>query len=521
MYDVIRGDDNVVHGEEDRIEPELVPFSSIPKLSPGLMNRLGQIGVEQLFRHQADAINAAMAGNNVVLESPTASGKTLSFAKPVIESLIQSRRGHALFVYPMKAVAFDQRSKLQELHQGLTDRAGADIESWTYDGDVGYEERSALRESPPSILLTNIEYINSSFLAFNDIWEKFLDNLKWIVLDEVHEYRGYFGTNAAMVLRRLLHFMKSRNCEPNVFMATATCENPREHAKNLTGLDVDVISARDSLRPKRDYLFVDPKIPDHRFWGILQLRASLAARALDDLGMSAILFCPTRRFVEDAFQKTRRLYDDEGVDADHIRLFKSGMPEEDRHEILSGLKSGEVRLVFSTNALELGIDLPGLDAVVMVGFPDNVMSARQQIGRAGRSWDSDGLVVYLARNNHVDRFYANNLEAFLTKPLDEIVVDTANDEIAKDHARCVWFEADPREMPVGGSLLGTGMIDRIKAMVDRGEFPPGLRSPRRQTPQRSIQIRGASSGTFHLQCDGVELGTISSYQKSRRHMTAP
>ena len=221
-YDVIRDDDELSHEAEDRIEPELVPFSSIPKLDAGLMNRLEGIGVKQLFRHQADAINAAMAGNNVVLESPTASGKTLSFAIPVLESLTATRGGHALFVYPMKAVAFDQRAKLRELHEGLTDRSGRPIESWTYDGDVDYDQRSAIRQEPASILLTNIEYINSSFLAYNDIWEKFLGNLKWIVLDEIHEYRGYFGTNAAMVLRRLLHFMKSRNCEPNVFIATCT-----------------------------------------------------------------------------------------------------------------------------------------------------------------------------------------------------------------------------------------------------------------------------------------------------------
>ena len=288
-YDVIRDDDNLSCGSEDRIEPETVPFSSVPKLDATLMRRLGDVGIQQLFRHQADATNTAMAGNNVVLESPTASGKTLSFAIPVLESLTSTRGGHALFVYPMKAVAFDQRAKLRELHEGLTDRSGRPIESWTYDGDVDADQRRAIRQAPPSILLTNIEYINESFLAYNDIWEKFLDNLKWIVLDEIHEYRGYFGTNAAMVLRRLLHFMKSRNCEPNVFMATATCENPREHANNLTGLDCEVISARKCLRPKRDYLFIDPEIPDHRFWSILQLRASLAARALDDLGMSATL----------------------------------------------------------------------------------------------------------------------------------------------------------------------------------------------------------------------------------------
>lgn len=513
-YDAIRDDDVYQTAEVDRIAPELVPFSSIPTLNRGLSNRLSKLGIESLFSHQRDAINAAMAGNNVVLEAPTASGKTLSFAIPVLESLVQSRAGHALFIYPMKAVALDQRSKLQQLHEGLTDRLGRPIESWPYDGDVDAETRAVLREGPPSVLMTNIEFINQSFLAYQDTWETFLRGLKWVVLDEIHEYRGYFGTNAAMVLRRLVHFLSTIGSRPNFFLATATCENPREHAENLTGLDFKVVSARDSLRPKRDYVFVDPEIPDHLFWRILQTRASVTARALDDMGMSAIIFCPTRSFAEDAYQSTKRLYEDEGLTTDHVKIFKGGMRSQDRHDILAGLRSGKVRTVFSTNALELGIDLPGLDAVVMIGFPDNVMSARQQIGRAGRSSESDGLVVYIARNHPLDRFYARNLDEFLGKPLDAIVVDVGNEEIAKRHADCVFFESPNFQPNLRSDVLGDGMHRIVDSMIRSGQKPPGL-GRRGYRPQRQVQIRGSSRGVFHLQCDGKPLGSLSSYQKFR------
>ena len=513
-YDAIRDGDVVSTAEVGRVAPDMVPVSSVPPLSPGLAGRLSSIGIEKLYRHQSEAIKAAVSGNNVVLEAPTASGKTLAFAIPVLESLVQSRSGHALFIYPMKAVALDQRSKLQELHEGLTHKSGYPIESWPYDGDVDTATRAAIRDNPPSMLMTNIEFINQSFLAFNDIWQKFLQELKWVVVDEIHEYRGYHGTNAAMVLRRLVHFLKANGCNTQFFLATATCENPKEHAENLTGLEFDVVSARDSMSPKRDYVFVDPAIPDHLFWRILQARAAATARALDDMGMSAIIFCPTRSFAEDAYQSTKRLYEGEELDSDHVRIFKGGMPPEDRHDILSGLRSGEVRTVFSTNALELGIDLPGLDAVVMIGFPDNVMSAKQQIGRAGRSWERDGLVVYIARNTPLDRFYARNLDEFLHKPLDAIVVDVGNDEIAKRHADCVFFESEdfqPRPRP---EILGAGMSRIIGSMMSSGQRPPGL-GRRRYRPQRQVQVRGSSRGVFYLQCEGKPLGSLSSYQRFR------
>ncbi len=514
QFDALRDEDNFQTEITDRIKPEYAPSSVFDHLDPQLRDRLDGLGIKRLYDHQGQAISAALKGQNVVLEAPTASGKTLAFAIPVLQSLMQGRDAHALFIYPMKAVAMDQRTQLLSLHKGLSDSGHIPIESWTYDGDVTPEQRKWLRESPPSMLMTNIEFINYSFLAFSDVWEQFLENLKWVVIDEIHEYRGYFGTNAAMVLRRLVHHLSSKGRTPNFFMATATCANPLEHAQNLTGIDFELVSARESLQPRSEYLFVDPDIPHHQYWPILQLRAAKAALALCQLGKSAIIFCPTRQFAEQSYRlavsEWNKLHHDT-VASDSIQIYKGGMNAEDRHEILDGLKGGEVKIVFSTNALELGIDVPGLDAVVMVGFPDNVMSARQQLGRAGRSYRSDGLVIYYARNNPLDSFYARNLQTFLNKPLDEVVVDTANEEIADAHATCVLYESDVDAFNGNEGILGEGVSKIVKKMISEGQTP--VRSGKYR-PHRNVAIRGATRDpVWELEVDSKPLGNISSYQK--------
>lgn len=515
-FDALRDEDHTQTDTTGRINPNYASKDVFDNLNGQLKSRLYELGINRLYSHQSEAIKHALAAENVVLEAPTASGKTLSFAVPVLENLIADRNSHALFIYPMKAVAMDQRAQLLKLHKGLFDAGNMPIESWTYDGDVSASDRKLLREWPISILMTNIEFINYSFLAHSDLWEQFLQNLKWVVVDEIHEYRGYFGTNASMVLRRLVHYLNSKGSNPNFFLATATCANPIEHAENLTGLKFVEVSARESLKPKRDYLFVDPEIPNHMYWNVLQLRSAKTALALGKLGKSAIIFCPTRKFAEQAYRQTMSALKESNDDVstvlvpDNIRVYKGGMNPEDRHEIMEGLNNGNVKIVFSTNALELGIDVPGLDAVVMVGFPDNVMSARQQLGRAGRNWQSDGLVIYYARNNPLDSFYARNLQAFLNKPLDEIVIDAGNEEIAEPHATCVLFESGPENIDGSADILGKGISKVAITMKKEGRVP--VRNGRYR-PHRSVDIRGGGEGVFNLERDGTSLGTISSYQK--------
>lgn len=515
-HDALRERDSIQTRVVERREPKYGSNGVLGKIDKRLVERLRKAGIEKLYSHQTETIELALAGENVVLEAPTASGKTLAFGLPVLDRLSQSRNGHALLIYPMKAVALDQREKLLPLHNQLLDKAKRPIESWQYDGDVDHAHRKVLREFPPHMLVTNIDFIHRSFLAHAELWSNFLENLKYVVIDEIHEYRGYFGTHAAMVLRRLGYFLSERAVHPQYILATATCANPQEHAENLTGRTCRLVSASDQFRPKRSYAFVelDSGIADFTYWQALQARAVNTAIALGNAGMTAIVFCPTRQFAEQASRSTRdriremRDSGETGLSENEITVFKGGLNADIRREILGGLNSGDTKLVFSTNALELGIDITGLDAVVMAGFPANMMSARQQIGRAGRGWDRDGLVVYFARNNPFDRFYARNLGAFLDKRLDEIVVDTDNEELARQHATCVLYESGGVEE--NKDILGNGIYSNATKMQSEGLMPTRTGSYK---PHFRIDLRGSSGETYELMLGDTSLGTLSAYDK--------
>ena len=210
----------------------------------------------------------------------------------------------------------------------------------------------------------------------------------------MHEYRGYFGSNVSMLLRRFAHHLASLGTHPQFFLSSATCANAREHAENLTGLKFEEVNASDGFRPSRHFYFIQPAIPDFQYWDILQLRTVNAGLACIAQGKAVLAFCPTRNFAESchrtAMREVEKLRQDgrTSIDPQTIRVFRAGLSTDMRHEIQEGLKSGAVRLVFTTNALELGIDIGGLDGVILAGFPDSMMSAWQRIGRAGRRWDS-------------------------------------------------------------------------------------------------------------------------------------
>ena len=408
------------------IAPTYADSSVFGLLSPALVTALRQAGISRLFQHQAEAIVKAANGNNVVLQAPTASGKSLAFQVPMLEALAVDSNAHALMIYPNKALALDQRDQLMNLVKHIPGRR---IDSWWYDGDTERETRGLLRQEPPSILITNPEMLNYSFLGNADLWEQFLQNLKWVVVDEMHEYRGYFGSNVSMLLRRFSHHLASLGAHPQFFLSSATCANANEHADNLTGLKFEEVNASDGFRPSCHFYFIQPDIPDFQYWDVLQLRTVNAGLACIAQGKSVLAFCPTRRFAESchriAMREIEKLRQNgrASIDPQIIKVFRAGLSINTRHEIQEGLKNGAVRLVFTTNALELGIDIGGLDGVILAGFPDSMMSAWQRIGRAGRRWDSDAFVLYYARNNPLDRFYASNLGTFLEKPLDDLVVN--------------------------------------------------------------------------------------------------
>jgi len=473
---------------------------------------LDKKGVERLYQHQAESITQALGGANVVLQAPTASGKTLAFQVPMLESL-QEPGTHALMLYPTKALALDQRDQLTRLTSAMP---GPKIESWWYDGDTDHEHRKLLRNNPPSILITNPDMLHNSFLGHSDQWSKFYKGLKWVIVDEMHEYRGYFGSNVAMILRRLSYHLAYLGVRPQFFLCSATCANAKEHAENLTGLNFVEVNASSGMRPHREFVFVKPDIPDYQYWDILQIRTVMAGLACVAEGKSVLAFCPTRKFAEAchpiAMRELEKLKDAgkpiAGQDA--VKVFRSGLAVEDRHAVQEGLKNGEVRLVFTTNALEMGIDIGGLDGIIMAGFPDSMMSAWQRIGRAGRDWEAEAFVLYLARNNPLDQFYATNLDACLNKPLDDLVVNPGNDDLVDKHLASLLFETP--ELTDDVVILGPVMENAVREKIAKGAMPVNSGKWR---PHHSLNIRGGGAGVFILKEGNQEIGTLSGQQQFR------
>ena len=397
-FDALREDDEIQTGIVECIEPQYEQEWP-SELHPAVRNALIHTGITIPYKHQAEAISKSLNGADIVLESPTASGKTVAFAAPMLDALIRNPGSHALMIYPMKALAFDQREQIEKLCEQLS------IESFPYDGDTDKEHRDLLRNHPIPILLTNPEYLNMSFLAYKEQWEGFLRNLRYVIIDEMHEYRGFFGANMALLLRRFFLHLNRIGANPRVFLSTATCANPAEHAKNLIGQNIEVISARNMFRPKRHFIFVNPAIPDFRYREIFRLRVEQSALSILANRLQALVFCPTKRFLEDALINCKRKAEEQGLNPDEISPFHADMKSDDRREIQQKIKNGEIRVVFTTNALELGLDIGGLDGVILAGFPSNIMSAWQQIGRAGRGWNKEAFVLFYAMNDPIDRFF--------------------------------------------------------------------------------------------------------------------
>ena len=421
--------------------------------------------------------------------------------------------GHGLMIYPTKALAFDQREQLERLARHIGEPR---IESWWYDGDTPPEIRTVLRGSPPSIIITNPDMLHNSFLAHCDKWNRVLDDLRWVIVDEVHEYRGYFGSNVAMILRRLSHHLAKRHVHPQFFLCSATCSNAREHAESLTGLLFEEINAGESMRPERQFYFVQPRILGHRYWDILQLRVVNSGLACMAHEKSVLVFCPTRKFAESCHGKASRRVEDlreSGVadlDLDAIRVFRAGLSTEERQKIQNGLKSGEIRLAFTTNALELGIDIGSLDGVILAGFPDSMMSAWQRIGRAGRHWNAKAFVVYFARNNPLDRFYAANLRMFLDKPLDDLVINPGNETLVDRHVPCLLYETP--NLNGGKHVLGSPLHAAALEKLQAGFKPVVMGNYR---PHFGLDIRGGGGGMYALQHGSQEIGTMSQQQQFR------
>lgn len=499
-FDALRDTDDIKTGSLPPIQPKFAK-EWVPGLEPSVRDVLKESGIDQLYQHQAEAIRKSLSGADVVLESPTASGKTLAFTVPMLDTLVRDRSAHALMIYPMKALANDQRIQIEQFCKPLS------IKVATFDGDTSKKRKDQLKQSPPPILLTNPENLNMAFLGWRNQWEDFLRNLKYVIIDEMHAYRGFFGGNMALLLRRFFLYLNSIGANPRLFLSSATCANPKEHAENLTGRDIEVVPAGNVLRPRRHYLFINPKVPDYLHREIVRLRVEQAALTVLTEGLQALVFCPTKRFLEEALEKCWSKAAEKKLDPDRISAFHADMKSTKKREVQQKIKDGNINVVFTTNALELGIDIGGLDGVILAGFPPNIMSAWQQIGRAGRGWDKEAFVLFYAMNDPIDQFFVGNLDAFLNKSFDELVVDPSNEELIEAHMPMLKAETNGNLSASAQNILGSTFYDA--ARNNSGRLPSYVR------PHPRLKIRGDLGQSYILKCDGNEIGKISDMRRFR------
>jgi len=427
-----------------------------PALSQGLATR----GI-RLYSHQAEAINYLKSGNHVVITSGTGSGKTLCYNIPVFDAIARDVRTTALYLFPTKALSRDQLKAIWELEAatGIMTLAGV------YDGDTPQHEKRKIRIRS-SIIISNM-YGMHVYLHYHWLWRRFFENLKFIIVDEAHTYRGVFGSNVAFLLRRIRRLCETYGSNPQFIVVSATIANPAEFAQKLTGLEHAVVDKDGSAQNTKTFLFWNPPL-----LGAPGVRKSTHAETRDLLvqhvrnGYQSLCFTISRRMAELIARWTKQnLERDQPTLARRVTSYRAGYRPEDRRVIEHLLKNGHLSAVVSTNALEVGIDIGSLDAVILAGFPGTIISTWQQAGRAGHGTGiEESLVTLVAFDNPLDQYYMRNPEYFFGRPHEHCTIDLSNPYILRNHIMCA-----AAEKPVGdddeqyfGPLLAQ-MIQNLQA----------------------------------------------------------
>ncbi|MEI8094988.1 MAG: DEAD/DEAH box helicase [Spirochaetales bacterium] len=427
-------------------------YSPFPKgLDPRLVAGLRQRGMTQLYSHQARAFEASVAGRHVLVATPTASGKSLCYNLPVMQTLLENPEARALYLFPTKALSQDQQSELNETTLG----ADLGLKVSTYDGDTPTSLRASARETG-QIIISNPDMFHSGILPNHPKWIKFLKNLRYVVVDEVHTYRGVFGSHVANVLRRLQRVAAFYGAHPQFIVCSATIGNPLEHAQKLLGLEVELIDQSGAPTGARHFVLYNPPLVD-RVQGIrrgtVNEAQALAVRVLTS-GQKAIVFARSRVRVELIASYIHDKLDNLYTDNQRIRVesYRGGYLPNERREIEKGLRDGTIQGVVSTNALELGIDIGGLDVAILAGFPGSVSSVWQQAGRAGRR-QTESLAILIASSAPLDQYMVTNDRYFLERPPEAAFINPENPYVLMEHVKCAAFE-----LPFQGSANAT--VDR-------------------------------------------------------------
>ena len=384
------------------------------------------------YRHQAEALVLSEAGHNIVVATPTASGKSLTYQVPTLHALQQDET--ALYLFPTKALSHDQLDKLKAFAAPFE----LDEKIASYDGDTPTSKRNKIRAEALCIL-TNPDMLHYGILPYHEKWARFLARLKYLVVDEMHSYRGVMGTHVANILRRLVRLTRHYGSDVQIIAASATIGNPEAHAKNLTGLEFTAIREDYGPRAARELIFWQPPMVDKdegRRKSANTEAAQLAAH-FTRVGLKSIFFCNSRKSSE-LLQRYAANYLD-GSDIAQIQSYRAGYTSEDRRSIEQGFKNGDITVLTATSALELGVDVGGVDAVVLVGYPGSLTALWQRAGRAGRG-NTRSLTLLIAGNDPLDEYYLNHPDLITEGRVETAVADAYNTEIHPLHVACAAFE---------------------------------------------------------------------------------
>jgi DEAD/DEAH box helicase domain-containing protein len=393
-------------------------------------------GIRQLYSHQAAAAETVRAGKNVVIVTPTASGKTLCYNLPILNAILENSDSRALYLFPTKALAQDQLAELHDLNQRLENRFGV----FTYDGDTPSDARKAIREKG-HIVLTNPDMLHTGILPHHTRWTRLFENLRCIVLDELHTYRGVFGSHLCNVLRRLRRIARFYGREPQFICSSATIANPGELAERLLEADVEVLDANGAPAAEKTFVFYNPPVVN-RALGIRRSCINESARVAQEFlkhELQTIVFANSRLHTELLLTYLQQANPRAPGKPETIRGYRGGYLPNERREIERGLRDARIRGVVSTSALELGIDVGSLDAVVMAGYPGTIAGTWQRAGRAGRRSGSS-CAVMVASSAPLDQFMVRNPDYFFGRTPEHAFIQPDNLEILVNHLKCAAFE---------------------------------------------------------------------------------
>jgi len=460
-----------------------------------------------LYRHQHSAIESVLAGNHTIAATRTSSGKSLIFSLPALDAVCHDPNATSLFLYPQKALANDQYAKLFKALSHVPELAQQQSRKphylSRYDGSTPQEDRKHIRDQA-QLLITNPDMLHLGILQHHQThWARFFKNLKLVAIDEGHEYRGIFGTNVSYILRRLRQICEFHGSSPRFIATSATVADPQAHLRELVGCDFNLVGAEEdgSKQGRRKFWMLGGQ--EHYFDYGRKLAMSLVQS-----GLRVLVFCPSRIAAERMLAKMRK---PNGDLEDYVAVYRSGLKSTERETIEAQLRDGTKKLVFSTSALELGIDIGGLDVVVCLGLPNSMMSLWQRAGRVARAGREGGIIL-IPGNSPLDAHFARHPKELFNRNNESLALNLANERVACQHYACAVNETVRGESALDCSILGS-TIQTIQELRDAGKLT--RTEFYSSDPHSEVSIRNTGESNYQLVCDNETVGEIGSFHLLR------